>query len=581
MDSDQPETATSVVNDKRGAIMVLGIFFACVMIGWMWMLVGLGDAMIWRDRTQEAADAISYSASAMDAKGMNVISFVNIVMLILAGVYLLMAIVFNLLDLLHVLLGRSDDKEIWEIDSSCGIRAGDSTIVGGALSLVGFPEIGEPLMQLGSRWCSMADWVSGAWSTSQSALQTYEDNVMKPFMPMFSHFEDLVAYGTPWAGAVVGAYIGHKYEDWGEPRWGAPIGASMFPATKEPGVPGTLFQAAPKFAAAKDKHCQKASDANACQRYNGGDKREGLPVEIPDDGMSTLCKAAAKAAVRPIEDLFSSIPIVSTVVNWLLDGFADGMKDAYCSMNAQGLFPWDGTLATALQLADNVQDAAGGPGSQHGIYRIRMNNGDPFWGDPEHVGGPHTLVGYASNGNDWMQNWGFVFSLNRPEQSEKKVGVAGMDSAGPGGTWNKITPDNSDTKFTLFIAQSEFYFDCGDEATHPLWSDEECNGGGGDNLASYQMSWRARLRRVHGLSFTSNLFSYFWGGWLNSGFDTAALNFITGGAPEGTVKSVGQQAQNWFGQVLPTGAYGTLKDWAGDQIGGAINPATALPETIH
>ena len=76
--------------NNRGAIMVLGIFFACMMIGWMWMLIGLGDAFIWRDRSQEAADAMSYSSAAIQAQGMNLISFVNVLMLIMTAVYMLM-----------------------------------------------------------------------------------------------------------------------------------------------------------------------------------------------------------------------------------------------------------------------------------------------------------------------------------------------------------------------------------------------------------------------------------------------------------------------------------------------------------
>ena len=47
----------SLKRDNNGAIMVLGIFMACAMIGLTWEFIGLGDAMIWRDRSQEAADA--------------------------------------------------------------------------------------------------------------------------------------------------------------------------------------------------------------------------------------------------------------------------------------------------------------------------------------------------------------------------------------------------------------------------------------------------------------------------------------------------------------------------------------------
>jgi len=69
--------------------MVLGIFMACAMVAMMWYLVGIGDAVIWRDRSQEAADAIAFSSASVHARGMNFIAFLNIVMLVLAAIYLI------------------------------------------------------------------------------------------------------------------------------------------------------------------------------------------------------------------------------------------------------------------------------------------------------------------------------------------------------------------------------------------------------------------------------------------------------------------------------------------------------------
>src|SRR5581483_9808467 len=108
----------SIGKDNRGAIMVVGIFLACVMIGWMWMLIGLGDAIIWRDRSQEAADDVSYSSAAIQAKGMNLISFLNAVMLVITFLYLIMAVIYNLLDWAHVFLGSTDDGGCWGSSSA-------------------------------------------------------------------------------------------------------------------------------------------------------------------------------------------------------------------------------------------------------------------------------------------------------------------------------------------------------------------------------------------------------------------------------------------------------------------------------
>src|SRR4029077_14115089 len=100
---------TNPVKENRGAIMVVGIFFACMMIGWMWFMIGLGDSIIWRDRSQEAADAAAYTSTAVQAQGMNLISFVNIIMFVMACLYLALAFIYSLLDLLHVIFGSTGD----------------------------------------------------------------------------------------------------------------------------------------------------------------------------------------------------------------------------------------------------------------------------------------------------------------------------------------------------------------------------------------------------------------------------------------------------------------------------------------
>ena len=100
---------SSVKIDDSGAIMVISPIMACAMIGLMWYMIGLGDALIWRDRSQEATDSMAFSSAAIHAHGMNIIAFINIVMSILTAIYLLAAIVYNILDFLLTFTGRTDD----------------------------------------------------------------------------------------------------------------------------------------------------------------------------------------------------------------------------------------------------------------------------------------------------------------------------------------------------------------------------------------------------------------------------------------------------------------------------------------
>jgi hypothetical protein len=70
----------SLRHDERGAILVLGIFMCACMVGALWYLAGIGSAIVYRERMQEAADAIAFSGAVLHARGMNLIVLINFVM---------------------------------------------------------------------------------------------------------------------------------------------------------------------------------------------------------------------------------------------------------------------------------------------------------------------------------------------------------------------------------------------------------------------------------------------------------------------------------------------------------------------
>jgi hypothetical protein len=71
---------TDLVADDRGAILVLGIFMCTCLAGLLWYLAGIGDAIIFRERMQEAADAGGFSGAVLLARGMNLIVLLNMIM---------------------------------------------------------------------------------------------------------------------------------------------------------------------------------------------------------------------------------------------------------------------------------------------------------------------------------------------------------------------------------------------------------------------------------------------------------------------------------------------------------------------
>jgi len=74
------QTSRSLKSDTRGAMIIMGIPMAMLMIGFLYFVIGLGEQIVMRERLQDAADAGALSAAIMHARGMNMIALVNQVM---------------------------------------------------------------------------------------------------------------------------------------------------------------------------------------------------------------------------------------------------------------------------------------------------------------------------------------------------------------------------------------------------------------------------------------------------------------------------------------------------------------------
>ena len=85
-----PQNETSedqgLLRDQAGATMVMGIFMAMLLVGLIYYVWGIGDAVMVRERMQDASDTASFSAAVIHARGMNLISLMNMIMAALAVV---------------------------------------------------------------------------------------------------------------------------------------------------------------------------------------------------------------------------------------------------------------------------------------------------------------------------------------------------------------------------------------------------------------------------------------------------------------------------------------------------------------
>ncbi len=88
------------LRDDRGAVAVVGLVMAVLLVGLLWYVVGVGNAVAARERAQEAADAAAFSVAVGQARGMNTLVLINLILSVLAGIRLVVNVVFVVLTIL-------------------------------------------------------------------------------------------------------------------------------------------------------------------------------------------------------------------------------------------------------------------------------------------------------------------------------------------------------------------------------------------------------------------------------------------------------------------------------------------------
>lgn len=87
-------------HEEAGSVMLMGLFMALFLIGSVYYVLGVGDAVLYRRHMQDAADAGAHAATVMAAKGMNLHALLNVVMAITAGILLVVRSVEVLLEII-------------------------------------------------------------------------------------------------------------------------------------------------------------------------------------------------------------------------------------------------------------------------------------------------------------------------------------------------------------------------------------------------------------------------------------------------------------------------------------------------
>jgi Flp pilus assembly protein TadG len=83
--------------DRRGAVMVVAVFLAAMLVAGLWYLVGIGNAALFRERVQDGADAAAFAGAVYHARGMNLIAMINLIMAAVLAILIALKIALVLL----------------------------------------------------------------------------------------------------------------------------------------------------------------------------------------------------------------------------------------------------------------------------------------------------------------------------------------------------------------------------------------------------------------------------------------------------------------------------------------------------
>ncbi len=272
----------SLREDQRGAVMVMGLFFACLLIGAMWAMKGMGDAILFRHRMQEAADHEVYAAAVVHARGMNLIAALNVVMKVIALIWLVLSVLKDLLILAIALLSAC--AAVWVTTAICGPLLGAAT---------------------------------AAHTSLVNARNAYEQSVVNVGLPLLSGIETAAAISYPWYASTAAADVAATYG-----AGGVAVGASH--------VPGLAFDA-PMDALGDGRGDARAelacaAEARGHEPGSSDDTKLGLPVVNEEN------KRLCELALDHVTDYFP--PALGAILAWVAGAFTDA--GGYCDGH-----PWE------------------------------------------------------------------------------------------------------------------------------------------------------------------------------------------------------------------------------------------------
>jgi hypothetical protein len=357
--------------DNRGAVMVIGVFMAAFLVGSLWYIIGFGDALLYRERMQDGADAVAFAAAVYHARGMNIIAMLNLIMAAILAVLVALKIAHLLLMITKII--------------SCAIAAC-------------LP------------WGAWAIPICTASTTADSYVQT-AINFMEKFcdtvLPALSKTQKVVAITMPWIAEARAVMVSQNYKK--PVEGGVILSSSLVPSGDRLGLP-----------------VQEDTFKELCRRA-GMIVGEVVMAPFSAFGVSTQWASGLLGGlVSSFPGYFCGDSGGSSGGSGMNNGTNYSNDAAYkiCTAKKQawddqykGKKPFNMGECMKQEKKNTNQQMGGSPG------------GSKMSGDSSNKT-PKKVFESAKNGNDYFQIWSVVWGdQSRMKEGEKGVGIAAWNKA--------------------------------------------------------------------------------------------------------------------------------------------------------
>jgi hypothetical protein len=438
--------------DTRGAIMVVGILIGAMLVSVLFHIASVGQAILWREQAQDAADQVGYEAALWNARGMNVIVAMNIFLVVLIALLMFWRLVLLV---------------IWIMLALCGIACVAQLIPG---------------LQFLDVLCDQAPRLVRVVRRMVDLDRRYTPKLYRA-MTLIHRGQVIVSSATPIISAVKSSlHVTSVYRDNGvEVALG--IGPQLLP-----------YKVYPKSKEDADK--PSGSPMCGVTHHHSNARLSGYimgkPVSLPWEHWFEVDEMCGKGGEMQFK-------IVGGMVHHLADvlgfpelgavGDAGPWKNIW-SFIAESLSPLlcedlEGTPMERLEETidkvckdrddrDKCEDdmrkqSTDGADGADGPKLGQVKSDDVLYAKPYWL---------AQNGNFFMQSWGLVLA-KRPgiERADRLITFSNRF----GGKKDPVKVEDE----AWVVAGAEMFYDCGKG-----WGDCQYS-------VPWGMNWRARLRRFH------------------------------------------------------------------------------------